>query len=47
MEAPALPVFAGKPAPTGERAGFSEFESGHAREEANAVAGTGSAGVRV
>jgi hypothetical protein len=41
--APALPVFAGKPAPTGHA---QNCGSGHAREETNAVDGTGSAGVR-
>ncbi len=47
--APAAPVFAGMPAPTGPSLGWglwSTCGSGQAREEVNAVAGTGCAGVR-
>ncbi len=47
--APALPVFAGPPAPTGiTQAGSlrNTCETGLPREESNAVAGTGVAGVR-
>ncbi len=47
--APAAPVFAGKPAPTGTAYSFSWWApcgSGHAREAGDAVDGTGCAGVR-
>jgi len=47
--APAAPVFAGKPAPTGMAHCFSWWGpcgSGHAREASDAVDGTGCAGVR-
>ena len=47
--APALPVFAGTPAPTGiTQAGSlrNTCESGFTREESNTVDGTGFAGVR-
>ncbi len=47
--APAAPVFAGKPAPTGTVHSFSWWGpcgSGHAREAGDAVDGTGCAGVR-
>ncbi len=47
--APAAPVFAGTPAPTGSSLGWGlrgTCGSGFTREEANAVAGTGCAGVR-
>ncbi len=47
--APAAPVFAGTPAPTGPSLGWGlrgTCGSGFTREEANAVAGTGCAGVR-
>ncbi len=47
--APAAPVFAGKPAPTGMAHSFSWWAScgsGHAREAGDAVDGTGYAGVR-
>ncbi len=47
--APAAPVFAGAPAPTGTAHSFSWWGpcgSGHAREAGDAVDGTGYAGVR-
>ncbi|SPO61827.1 exported protein of unknown function, partial [Pseudomonas inefficax] len=47
--APATPVFAGEPAPTGMAHSFSwrgSCGSGHAREAGDAVDGTGYAGVR-
>ena len=47
--APAAPVFAGKPAPTGMAHSFRWWGpcgSGHAREAGDAVDGTGCAGVR-
>ncbi len=47
--APAAPVFAGAPAPTGMAHSFSWWGpcgSGHAREAGDAVDGTGCAGVR-
>ncbi|MNE53448.1 hypothetical protein D3C80_1481800 [compost metagenome] len=47
--APAAPVFAGAPAPTGTAHSFSWWGacgSGHAREAGDAVVGTGYAGVR-
>ncbi len=47
--APAAPVFAGKPAPTGTAHSFSWWapsESGFTREAGDTVYGTGCAGVR-
>ncbi len=47
--APAAPVFAGEPAPTGMAHSFGwrgSCGSGHAREAGDAVDGTGYAGVR-